>query len=110
MPESPPDRFEQWAIVELFGHQKIAGKVTEQAIGGASFIRVDVPAFDDMPAMTKLFTQGAIYGIAFVSEQIARGAAKSYRVAPVNAWDLRSIAEKQPSLLTAHDDDQEIPY
>ncbi len=23
-------KFEEWALVELFGHQRIAGKVTEQ--------------------------------------------------------------------------------
>jgi hypothetical protein len=35
---------EQWAIVEIFGHQRIAGRLTEQTIGGCSFVRVDVPA------------------------------------------------------------------
>ncbi len=28
------------AIVELFGHSRMAGKVTEQTIAGASFIRM----------------------------------------------------------------------
>ena len=37
------DKFDHWCIVELFGHNQIAGKVTEQAIGGQSFVRVDVP-------------------------------------------------------------------
>ena len=98
MPE-PQDKFEAWAIVELFGHQRIAGKLTEQTIGGAHFIRVDVPAFEDSPAFTKLYTQGAIYGVTFVSEQIARAAAQSFRVAPVNAYELRSLIEQQGKLL-----------
>lgn len=70
------EAFEAWAIVELFGHQKIAGKLTEQTIGGCNFIRVDAPAFDGSPAFTKLYTQGAIYGVTFVSERIARAAAR----------------------------------
>lgn len=37
-------KFESWCIVELFGHQRIAGLVTEQTIGGCNFVRVDVPA------------------------------------------------------------------
>ena len=44
MDQQPEKAFEQWAIVEIFGHQRIAGKVTEQTIGGCSFVRVDVPA------------------------------------------------------------------
>ena len=35
--------FEQTCIVELMGHNMIAGKVTEQTIGGQGFVRVDVP-------------------------------------------------------------------
>lgn len=92
--------FEAWAIVELFGHQKIAGRLTEQTIGGASFVRVDVPAYEDSPALTKLYTNGAIYGITFVSEQIARAAAQSYRVAPVNVYELRDALQRQGKLLT----------
>jgi hypothetical protein len=35
--------FDGWAIVELFGHQKIAGFVTTQYFGTACMFRVDVP-------------------------------------------------------------------
>lgn len=95
------ERFEAWAIVELFGHQRIAGLLTEQTIGGANFIRIDVPAFENSPAFTKLYTQGAIYGVTFVSEQIARAAAQSYRVAPVSVYELRDLMQTQGKLLTA---------
>lgn len=109
MPETA-DKFKAWAIVELFGHQRIAGKLTEQAIGGASFIRVDVPAFEDSPAFTKLYTQGAIYGVTFVSEQIARAAAQSFRLAPVSVYELRDLMQTQGKLLEAPDDDDDPPY
>lgn len=32
-----------WAILELMGHRRLAGYVSEQEIAGAAFIRVDVP-------------------------------------------------------------------
>ena len=35
--------FEGWAILELMGHRRLAGKLSEAIIGGASFIRIDVP-------------------------------------------------------------------
>ncbi len=110
------EKFEAWAIAELFGHQKIAGRLTEQTIGGCHFIRVDVPAFEDSPAFTKLYTQGAIYGVTFVSEQIARAAAQSYRVAPVNVYELRNLMETQgklleaPSYVDADGDDDDSPF
>src|SRR5579859_3643818 len=33
--------FDQWALVELMGHQRIAGRVTEAEIGGSKFIHAD---------------------------------------------------------------------
>ncbi len=45
-------KFEAWAIVELFGHQKIAGRLTEQTIGGCHFLRVDVPDVNGRPGFT----------------------------------------------------------
>lgn len=88
--------FEQWAIVELFGHQRIAGKVSEQTIGGCSFVRVDVPTLperieDDygtkrkrppVAGFTKLYGQGAIYGMTFVDQAIATASAAEMRVMP----------------------------
>lgn len=35
--------FEGWAILELMGHRRLAGHISEAQIGGASFIRIDVP-------------------------------------------------------------------
>jgi hypothetical protein len=34
-------QFSEWAIIELFGHQRIAGRVSEQTIGGCAFVRDD---------------------------------------------------------------------
>lgn len=94
--------FEQWALVELFGHQRIAGLVTEQTVGGCAFLRVDVPetktAHATVSAFTKLFGNGAVYGITFVTEEIARAmAAGAYHVRPVTPFDLPRL----PALLDA---------
>ena len=83
--------FEAWAIVELFGHQKIAGLVTEAVIGGCSLIRVDVPECGDQPAYTRYFGQGAIYSITPVSEEIARSALAYIRPRPVSPYMLPQL-------------------
>lgn len=89
MEQEMPERFEQWAIIELFGHNVIAGFVSEQTIGGAALVRVDVPQVDDNhPAFTKFFGGGAIYAMTPTSEQHARQAAAQIRVRPVALYVL----------------------
>jgi hypothetical protein len=97
--------FESWALVELFGHQKIAGLVTEAVIGGCNLIRVDVPESEDQSAYTRYFGQGAIYGITPVSEEIARSALAYIRPRPVSPYMLpQSKADDTSS------DDFDAPY
>lgn len=78
---------EFWAIVELFGHNTIAGFVTEQSIGGGAFIRVDVPAVDEEhQAFTKFYGDKAVYAITPTTEEVARHAAMKLRVRPVSPY------------------------
>jgi hypothetical protein len=85
------EKFEEWAIVELFGHQRIAGRVTEQTIGGCSFVRVDSPATPNAPAFTKLYGQGAIYAITLASEEIATAAAERIAPIPFDRFEMREL-------------------
>jgi hypothetical protein len=62
--EAKAEKFEQWCIVELFGHTKIAGWVTEASIGGCNFIRVDVPKAEEEGTLyTRYLGNGAIYAL-----------------------------------------------
>jgi len=97
-----------WAIVEIFGHQRIAGWMTEQTIAGHGFIRVDVPEIRNehkdattieggvIAAHSKLFGPGAIYAINPVDEALARIAAKNIRHAPVTPFGLESVLRNMP--------------
>lgn len=89
------EKFELWCIVELMGHQRIAGKCTEQSIAGVNMLRVDVPENEDQPAFTKFYGGTAIYAINPVDEDVARATASSLKIAPVNAWNLKSYMDKQ---------------
>lgn len=102
------DKFEQWCILEIMGHQTYAGMVSEQSIGGASFVRIDVPECDGLPAFSKCFGASSIYCITPVTEEVARLRAKSLRQAPLSVYDLPSEIRdrlRTPALTGPRDDD-----
>lgn len=43
MEEITQTRFEGWALVEIMGHRRAAGKVTTEYIGTAAFLRIVTP-------------------------------------------------------------------
>lgn len=78
------EKFEQWCVVEIMGHKKFAGFVTEQSLGGSSFVRIDVPEITlangtKLPAFTKLFGAGSIYCLSPCTEETARAFAAQLR-------------------------------
>ena len=96
---SESEKFEQWAIIEVMGHNRISGKITEQTLGGTAFIRVDVPAVDGRQSFTKLLGSSAIYAVNFVDEETATAAAKSVSAEPVDEWSARRMLEsKSPEI------------
>ncbi len=91
------ERFDLWCIVELFGHQKIAGRCTEQNIAGTNMLRVDVPATDSQPSFTRFFGSAAIYAINPVDESTAKYYAEQLRIKPIEAWNIDEIIKKKNS-------------
>lgn len=71
----PAEPFDYWAVVEVMGHQRHAGRVTPQMIGSATFIRIDVPATGGKEAYTKMYAPSAIFSITPVTEAVALNAA-----------------------------------
>lgn len=58
-----------WAIVELMGHSRTAGRISQPGNFGG-MLRVDVPIEDGF--RTEFYGVSAIYSIRLVSEEIAR--------------------------------------
>ena len=98
--------FDCWAILEIMGHAKYAGRVSEQAIGGCSFVRVDVPAVEGRLAFTKLFSQGSIFCITPCSEDVAKAVAKQSYAKPVEIY----APATQRQLAYAADDEDVVPF
>jgi hypothetical protein len=99
---NPEDKFDAWGLLELFGHQRLAGKLSEQTIGGCHFIRIDVPKVGEVAAYTRFFTQGAIYGMTPMDEATTLKLAAYLRAVPVSPYELRGV---EPARQLTHDDD-----
>jgi DNA polymerase III epsilon subunit-like protein len=83
--------FEGWCIVELMGHNQIAGKVSEKTMAGTTLLRVDVPTTDKRPAYTKFFGGAAIYAITPVEQSVAVAMAEALNEPPIQEWRLRTV-------------------
>lgn len=95
------EKFDLWCVVELFGHSKISGRCTEQNIAGTNMLRVDVPETKEQPAFTRFFGSAAIYAINPVDEATAKFHAEQLNQKPIQAWDVRTMLEKNNQLLLA---------
>jgi hypothetical protein len=83
--------FREWAIVELMGHRRYAGLISEATIGGGSFLRLDVytePGGNDLPKVTQFYAPGAVYCITPVAEDVARKVAADSQPTPVTRYEL----------------------
>lgn len=71
----------EWAIVEIFGHRKHAGRTCEEERFGAKMLRVDVPLKGD-PAThgweTHYYGGSAIFSFTLTTEATALNVNKPY--------------------------------
>lgn len=96
--ETQNSKFEGWAVVELFGHQKEFGFVTTQYFGTACLLQIDVPELVErevtlsrpqyvdgdwtpagavikksaVPARTRMVGPGAVYSLNPCAEEVVR--------------------------------------
>lgn len=113
MPEA--EGYEGWALLELMGHRKLAGKVSEQVIAGAALLRIDVPTGPET-SVTQFYGGSAIYCITPTTEEIARKVAVHYQPQPVTPWELRApdvgriLPEPVDYADDPDDDDEDGPF
>lgn len=102
-----------WAIVELMGHVRLAGRLTEEEKFGTKMGRLDIPSAPSSPREDCIFCEGAgvkdgivcplsecgpqyvsqyfgggsVYRITIVTEAVARNVVKGTSPEPVRPWD-----------------------
>jgi hypothetical protein len=103
--ETNEQAFEGWVVLELMGHRRLGGYLREQVIGGASFLRLDIPADSGTlleRTATQFYSPSAVYCITPTTEETARAVAKLGQPAPVQRWEL-------PARSTRDDDEYDDP-
>ncbi len=89
------EAFSGWCILELMGHRRLGGYLTEQEIAGAAFIRIDVPGEDSQPVASQFYAPGAVYCIMPTTEELARAVAIRNQPTPVQRWELPAPKEER---------------
>jgi len=94
--------FDQWAILELMGHIRVGGRVTEEQRFGGTMGRIDIPTVDN-GFITQYFGASAVFRLTPTTEYAARMVAGQSRSAPVHPWEFPQLrrpinaASEEPS-------------
>lgn len=96
--KSETEPAEQWSIVELFGHIRLAGRVTEVERFSVKMLRLDVPNRVGDGWLTTQFIGGAaLFRVTPTTEAIARSIAAISQPEPVHPWELPE-PERKPEI------------
>ncbi len=108
--DDAPATFDEWCIVELLGHRRLAGRVREVQVAGSGFLRLDIPAVGHDAARTQYIAPGSVYALHPVAEATARAAAGRWRPEPVQRWELAAVASVVQERPDFGNDDGEADY
>lgn len=78
---------DDWVIMELMGHRRLVGKLTEATFAGGAFLRLDIPKNGE-DFSTQYYSPAAVYCITPTTEDMVRLMAKNSQPAPVSRWEL----------------------
>ena len=101
---SEAERFGTWAILELMGHRRLAGYLTELQIAGAGFLRLDIPPIGDEQGATQFYAPSSVYAITPVTEEAAKA------VALIHYYELPAPRAVTPQPEMGYEDDDDGPF
>lgn len=95
-----------WGILELMGHVRLGGYITEETKFGTVLGRIDIPG-ETETFTTQYFGGSSIYRLTPTTEVIARSMASGNQPKPVHAWELpqlQAASQRQPLDQPDHSD------
>lgn len=110
---APP---EEWAIVEIMGHRRLAGRIQQVSRFGADMLRIDRP-MQDGTFVTEFYGGSSLYAVRPTTEELARAAEQSWNdprpIAPLNyrpREEPAALPPPPPAFELEADDDDERPF
>ena len=89
--EAPEPPSALWGILELMGHVRLAGRITEESRFGVALGRIDIPKTDGT-FTPQYFGGSSIYRLTPTTEEIARSVAARNQPEPVHRFELPTLA------------------
>ncbi len=86
--------FETWALLEIMGHVKIAGKIRERNVFGVVMCEIEVPAIGNVPAWSKMYGGASIYSVTPLSEEDAKRKAEMLSAKPYETWEINNYVQE----------------
>jgi hypothetical protein len=122
----PPLTAALFAVIELFGHARVAGEITESPLGGGALIRVTVPECNGRPAHTRDVNSKAIYAItycdreamlacdanpviALIGEAVREKLEAEMRERMEKRFALQSLPDSQPDDTDTDEEEDDLP-
>jgi hypothetical protein len=95
MSETETVPFEAFCILEILGHRRLAGRVSEQQIAGDMFLRIDIPT-PQGTEITQYYAPSSVYCLTPTTEEIARAVALRNQPQPVHRFELSTPEPDEP--------------
>ena len=95
-------KVEEWVVLELMGHRKFAGRISEAQRFGVALAKLEVFSGDEeQPSFVQEYHPQAIYCLTPCTEELARQYSKRNRPVAISRYELMDAA------LPACDDEEE---
>lgn len=86
---------ETWGILEILGHRRLAGILSEETIAGAAMVRIDIPKPEGSGFSTQYYASAALYAITPCDEATARAFSQDNQPRPIARWELPPLKDQR---------------
>lgn len=93
--EESKEGYSGWSILELMGHRRLGGYITETTLAGKGMLRIDIPGKDGARSATQLYSLESVYCLTPSGEAEARAVALRSIVEPVARWEMPRLAHHE---------------